>query len=491
MVLPVALACTGPAVHVAPDPIALDGWRRAEDHGLILYTDVPEITAARVFRQLHRFIDIVSLEVNGRPFRSNRPLNVFVFGRRSEYRHFAPEGFAGHALRGDDENMTALSIEQVFEGTSTLYHELVHVVLHNDPDRRFPSWYHEGLAGFFETSVLRGDVLTIGALSPDTLQVIRSTQPLALRRLLSSPLGGHRDRQLFYADAWAFVHFGLLSAASGGPDRREAFATFVSRVSTGNPWLPAFLAAFEATPEEIAGEYESHREQLAQTNVTTLANLQIDLGESVARFEPLDPLEIGRKLAQLGISGFESGWESSAQLFDRILEATPDDPEAIYGRIRVAAHLGELDLGDTLWKRLGESQRLGAEAWQAEADLYLAHASDLDPDESPRPRAKYLAQAVSGYVRVLDEAPDRLSALIGLGQALVLAEDEDPTLGISALERATAMSPNSPELRLDLAELLIRSSATKAANSHLDYVVETYPGSPFAKRAKELRRMAR
>jgi len=161
--LSIALACTGTVDRPEDEarrPIVVDGWLRAEHHGLILYTDAPEATARRAFRQLKRFIDVVSWRVNGRPFEVHGRLKVFVFGSRKEYGRFAPEWFAGHASRGDDQNTVALSIEQIFEGTALLYHELTHLVLHNDPNRRFPSWYHEGLAVFFSTSVLRGDVPT-------------------------------------------------------------------------------------------------------------------------------------------------------------------------------------------------------------------------------------------------------------------------------------------------------------------------------------------
>lgn len=492
--LSIALACTGTVDRPEDEarrPIVVDGWLRAEHHGLILYTDAPEATARRAFRQLKRFIDVVSWRVNGRPFEVHGRLKVFVFGSRKEYGRFAPEWLAGHASRGDDQNTVALSIEQIFEGTALLYHELTHLVLHNDPNRRFPSWYHEGLAVFFSTSVLRGDVLTVGALSADRVRVMRVKHPLTLRELLSSPLWGQRDVSLFYADAWAFVHFGLLSQSLGGPDRRHAFARFVSRVSRGEAWEPAFLAAFEATPEEITEEFVQHRNELAQMQVLTLANYSVDLDELALVFESVEPLEIARELAQLGMAEFETGLDNAAQLFDLILESSPHDPATIYGRIQVAARRDELDLGDTLWARLGEDQHDGMEAWQAEADLCRARARSLDPDEQVTLATEALDCAVSGYGRVLAEAPDRLSALVGLGKALLVAKREDPALGISALERAAVLSPYSPELRLDLAELLIRSGATSAAVSHLDYVAEAYPGSRFAKRAKRLRRQTR
>ncbi len=493
LVLSAALACAGAMARSkdhAPDPIVLDGWRLAEHAGLTIYTNASDATARRAFRQLSRFIDYVSQLVSGHPFEANRRLEVFVFGARSEYLRFAPEMLAGHARRGDGENQIALSIEQIFEGTRTLYHELVHTVLHNDPDRSFPNWFHEGLAGFFDTSVLRGDVLTVGGLSPTAVQQMRLKRPLPLRRLLASPASGQRDIELFYADAWAFVHFGLRSASMSGPDRRDAFGSFVSRVSRGEAWEPAFLAAFAATPEEIAEEYERHRKRLVDTQVLTLSNVTLALDEPALVFAPLGRLEIARELAQLGL-GYDAGTESAALLLDLLLEADPDDPEAIYGRIRVAVQRGELDLAGALWERLADDQRQGLAARQAEADLALERARALRLDERATVGAENLARAIAGYRHVLVNAPDRLSALVGLGQALVLSEHEDPAAGISALERAIEMAPESPRVRLDLAELMIRTDALSAAEPHLDYVVEAYPHSPWANRAKRLRRKTR
>jgi len=493
LVISLSLACAGVidrSEDAVPQPIVVDGWRRAEHHGLILYTDVPEATAHRVFRRLNRFMDVVSLRVNGRSFEANGRLEVFVFGARSEYSRFAPEQVAGHASRRDDWNMAALSVEQVFEGTGTLYHELTHLVLHNDPYRRFPSWYHEGLAVFFSTSVLRGDVLTVGGLSHEALKEIRAKRPMKLRVLLSSPVWGQRDSGLYYADAWAFVHFGLLSPTLGGPDRRMEFATFVSRVSQGNPWESTFLTAFEASPEVVEKEFRRHRSKLAQMEVLTLANITVDLDESAIVFESVEPVEIAHELARLGIDGFDAGWDSAGQLFDLILETSPHDATALRGRIRVAAHDDDLELGDALWERLGEDQRHGVAASQAEADLCRAHARSLDPDKQAPLFSEVIECAISAYGRVLAEAPDRVPALTGMGKTLVLAEHEDPALGISSLEHAVVLSPDSPGPRLDLAELLIRNGETSAAVPHLDYVVETYPGSRFAKRARNLRRKA-
>ena len=486
------LACavfTGPSESDVSDAIVLDGWYQAEQHGLTLYTNASEATARRAFRQLNRVVDIVSQFTIGRRFEANGRMEVFVFGTRHEYHRFGPDFAGGHARLNNGEIQIALSIDNVLEGTRTIYHELVHAVLHNEQDRRFPSWFHEGMAVFFSTSILRGDVLTVGALDFEALAEIRTKRPLPLRRLLASPVSGQSDIPGFYADAWAFVHFGLLSPAMNGPDRRDSFWDFVFRVSRGEPWEPAFLAAFKATPEEISVEYERHRARLAKTRVLTLDNITLDLDEPPLEFEPIDRLEIARELADLGLDGRKMGVDSAALLFDELLAFDPGDSISICGRIRVAAVREEIDLAESLLERLGDDERLNMRCRQAGADLALARAKRLGGDETLR--AEDLALAIKGYRSVIVEAPDRFWVLMGLGQALILAEDMDPTADLPSIERAVALAPQSAQARLILAQLLIRSDASSAAKPHLDYVLEAYPKSPFAKSAKRLLRKAR
>lgn len=485
-------ACAnGPVAADDPEPVALDGWRRAEHHGLTIYTDAADATARSAFRQLRRFMDSVSQVVFRRPLEVNRPIEVFVFRSQDEYARFAPEWVSGHARRETEESQIALSIEHALAGTGTLYHELVHAILYNDPERRFPSWFHEGLAVFLGTSVLRGDVLTMGGLSPEAISWIQKREPLPLRKLLASPPAGQREIGLYYTDAWAFVHFGMLSASMGGPDRRREFRDFVTRVSGGEPWEAAFGAAFRATPEEIAKEYEDHREKLARVGVVTLLNLTLESDDAPLEFQPMGRLEIARQLTQLADGGFEVGVESAAQLYDELLAADPKDPEAICGRIRVAASQDELELAEELWQRLPEDRRWGARAALTEGDLALARAKELPLDEPPSPRTAELTRAIGAYQRALAETPDHLAAIAGLGKAMVLAKHEDPAPAITALGHAIELDPESPEARLDLAELLIRSNAPGDAAPHIDYVIEAYPRTEYSRRASVLRSRTR
>ena len=489
-----AMACAGSAegpAGDAPAPIVLDGWRRAEHQGFTIYTDAADATAQRAFRRLDRFTDYVSQVVFRRPLEVHQPIEVFVFGSREEYLRFAPELLSGHTRREEGETQIALSLEQTFEGTGTLYHELVHTVLYNDPDRQFPSWFHEGLAVLLSTSVLRDDVLTVGKLPPAMLYKIHLEPPLPLRRLLASPAYAQRDPWLFYADAFAFVHFGLLSGSVRGPDHAESFGNFVTSVSLGEAWEPAFVAAFGASPEDVAIEYERYRTQLLGKQVVTLRNVVLESEDPPLVFEPVGRLEMARQLAQLASDGFEIGTGSQAFLYDQLLAADANDWPAVTGRIRVAVQQDDLELGDRLWEGLPEDQRDGADAWLAEADLSLARARRLRRDGDAALAAEKVAHAITAYRLAAAEAPDRLSALTGLGKALLLDEHADPAAGIAALEHAIEINPEVPEARLDLAELLIRGDASSQAIPHLDYVIEAYPSSDFADRAKRLRRKAR
>lgn len=155
------------------------------------------------------------------------------------------------------------------------------------------------------------------------------------------------------------------------------------------------------------------------------------------------------------------------------------------------------------------------EAWlermpmDAQAHFQLANVYTADPDTVDRAKAKYLT--------VLDYEPDHITALNNLAwllrerqprDALVHAEraaelgpgspsildtfgvilsmNNEHQRALGALRRASALQPNSQEIRLHLAEAQLRAGDTTDAKQTLGAIVELDGQTLLAERAREI-----
>src|SRR5262249_24783390 len=119
---------------------------------------------------------------------------------------------AGYYQAGQDRDFIVLS-GRVFPETltSVVYHELTHYFLSRSLASR-PTWLNEGLAEYFSTAEIRDDEVSLGAVSQDRLQLLKTSQMLSLKQFLavdtSSPYYNETSKaSVFYAQAWAFMHY--------------------------------------------------------------------------------------------------------------------------------------------------------------------------------------------------------------------------------------------------------------------------------------------
>ena len=138
---------------------------------------------------------------------------------------------AGLFLPGLDRDYLALALDaEGFGSSDVLGHEFAHLLLdrHVEP---LPLWVDEGIAELVATGDVRQGV---GAPNLAYLALLQQHTWLPLPSLLSTGLTspGYRDEALapiFYAEAWALVHY--LELADGGEQtwRLTAFVALLGR----------------------------------------------------------------------------------------------------------------------------------------------------------------------------------------------------------------------------------------------------------------------
>ena len=155
----------------------------------------------------------------------------------------------------------------------TLFHEGFHAFAANylwegSGQREFPRWLHEGMACYFERSVVESGTLFHGAVHPELLKItkerfiLRTNFPLekVLRSgpeafTLSHPTEAER-RTAYYAQSWALAHY-LVKKVT--PKQIE---TYVNEVLAGKDSVEAFERMTGRKCAEIEAELRAHLDAL-------------------------------------------------------------------------------------------------------------------------------------------------------------------------------------------------------------------------------------
>jgi uncharacterized protein DUF1570 len=167
-----------------------------------------------------------------------------------------PRPFVSGYFGGDaDLNVIALGSGQA----DVLFHEFAHSFLSRN-FHALPEWLEEGLAEFLSTfDADRRKKQGLIGLAPATRHRSLRTLPylpikefvLATSRDLDRLWRDSARTEMFYAEAWALVHYLQIGRRSGAPDD---FGRFVVALDRGAPVEQAFRAALGASLEQIDEE---------------------------------------------------------------------------------------------------------------------------------------------------------------------------------------------------------------------------------------------
>ena len=194
-------------------------WIQVSSDTFIVKSSAGEERAKRVLKELERFHQLVGTSL---VFRNTElpelPIEVLLIGDEETMKELEPEyngrkvPVAGYFQAGQDRDFIVLS-GRVFPETltSVVYHELTHYFLARGLVSR-PTWLNEGLAEYFSTAEIRDDEISLGALSLDRLQLLKTNRMLPLKDFFavdsSSPYYNESSKaSVYYAQAWALVHY--------------------------------------------------------------------------------------------------------------------------------------------------------------------------------------------------------------------------------------------------------------------------------------------
>ena len=459
----------------------LDGWAEAEVLGLRVYTNAGREDARELLEVLGEFLSVAKRIATPQAVLDEPPVLVFALRTRAQYSQLAPSWSDGLTSARGQELAIWVDVEALRNPLSdsfgVLQHELVHALLRRIEGRSHPIWFHEGLAEFLAPTVIRGGVATVGAPPPGRRAALRAHEPLPIARLLDarSAVFGV-DARRFYADAWAFVHYGLLGSAFGGPRRTEEILDFADSIARGGEWREA-VSAFSAPLPVVEREFHAYRTRLAQGPVVPTVHIPIERPVVDLGFRRVPSRRIA---GHLGTASLDFAAPSRTHALLRIaVDGDDASPELLAVAVRSALRANDLASAEALWARIPESERESFDQRLAGADLALGRfRSRRDPAA--------LATARGAYQRLLAEDETSEAAALGLAATHLEGPSElDPTPAIEGLLQI-AEGSRSPGLRMDLIRLLLRAGRDAEARTQADWLERAFPETEFPTEARRL-----
>jgi TonB family protein len=230
--------------------LLLSSWVQVSSDTYIVKSSVGTEKAQRVLKELEGFHQLLGSLVFRHTELPELPIEVLLIGDEPTLNELEPEyngrkvPVAGFYQRGEDRDFIVLSGAAAPEtSTHIVYHELTHYFLSRALKSR-PTWLNEGFAEYFATAEIRDDAVLLGGVSPERLQVLKASHLIPLKEFFavgsSSPYYNEASKSsLYYAEAWAFVHFMMHG------DHAQQFKRYLDALTKGDASLLAYLNVSE------------------------------------------------------------------------------------------------------------------------------------------------------------------------------------------------------------------------------------------------------
>jgi tetratricopeptide (TPR) repeat protein len=355
----------------------------------------------------------------------------------------------------------------------TVFHELVHNLLANS-GTHVPLWLEEGLADFYSTAEVNGNIVKLGRPGSDRFSVLIGRGMMPMEDFFAVKPGSETATDVrFYAQAWAVVDWMMRL------NRTEFFA-FVSSVEHG-------MSAPDALRKHFHVDVSAMQHSLQTSTLRPPAMMTIRLP---ARPEPPETQPLEHDDVLLELAAFLGSFGATRPDAVRFALAVTQ-PNA-----RALAALGSMRARD---KRYDEAWKLYEDALKidpAEVQIRLAFAESLlrnalgpftgtmDVEKSEAPRFLKARQLATEALAAGGDSA-RANAVIGSSYLV----EEDVTPGIEALRRARAADPNRYDVALNLYALLLRNGQHDDADALFQQIQATArtPQATFAARAVAVR----
>lgn len=242
-----------------------DEWLNVRSKNFNLIGNASEKDIRKVATKLEQFREAFRLLFTRANLSSPIPTNVVVFKSDSAYKPFKPrradgkadDFIAGYFQPGDDVNYITLSTGgDDAETYGTIFHEYVHFIVNTNFGKSdVPPWFNEGLAEYYQTFVMEDDIKAkLGLFQANHLSLLAQNKLIPLNtffNISNSALhqNGSHSRSIFYAQAWAIIHYLLSNKKSD--EMSKFLALSVKRAADEKTFQEAFQMTYAQMEKEL------------------------------------------------------------------------------------------------------------------------------------------------------------------------------------------------------------------------------------------------
>ena len=471
--------------------LAKDEWIQVRSKNFFLVGNASEKEIRKVATRLEQFRETFRLVFSQVNLTSSVPTNVVVFKSASSYKPFKPKradgkadtGVAGYFQSGEDVNYITLSTEGTEADTfGTIFHEYVHFIIDTNFGKSdVPPWFNEGLAEYYQTFAIEEDQrVKLGAIQNGHLQLLQQTKLIPLSTLFSIDnrslhQNGNHSRSIFYAQAWALIHYLVQSG------KTEGLSKFLINSIADKPAEQAFQEAFGIGYAQMEKELRKYVSQSSYVvNVLTFKNKLVFDTEMQA-----SPLSEADSNAYLGDLLYHTHRIDDAEPFLRTaLSLNPESSMANTSLGMVKIRQRKFD----------------------EAKGFLEKAIAQDPkNHLAFYRYAYLLSRADrdefGYVNKFETATatkirDSLKKAIALNPSFAesyellafvnLVNNEELDDAVTQLQKALKYQPGNMRYAIRIAEIYLRQQKFKEARSIAEKLARTADDEDIRSRAESL-----
>lgn len=458
------------------------GWTRVKSKNFYLIGNADEKIIRDTAVRLEQFRESLRQVLSPMNVDSPVPTTVVVFRTADDYKPFKPikstgevhEMVAGYFLAGADKNYITLSGEsgERANAYNVIFHEYTHFLIRNNlGESKIPPWYNEGAAAYYETFAIENDQkITLGGTQKKYLSMLGKNNLIPFEDFFNTDNytlheQGNDRVGLFYAQAWALMHYLIQGRDGAGKPQLEKF---LRSVMSGKAAKASFLEAFQINYTALEAELKNYirlnKYPVTEINLKEKINYDSEIHSSA--------MSDGEAESYLGDLLYRSNRlnEAEAQL-QNALKLNPDS----------AVAQSSMALIKLKQNNIPEAEKYLEKALQTESDNYLVYYT-YAYILSRRGMSEYgfvseydhaLADKMRGALKKAIALNPNFAESYSLYALVNVVRNEEIELAIEYLDRALKIAPGNQWYLIRLSELYMRKEDFTLARSIAAKVTQT------------------
>lgn len=440
---------------------AADEWISVRSKNFFIIGNAKEKDIRAAAEKLEQFREAFRLLFPRMRVEASIPTNVVVFKDKKAYSPFKPktadgkpdENIAGYFQPGDDVNYITLSTGGTKEDTyGTIFHEYVHFLINTHFGKsQVPPWFNEGLAEFYQTFEIENDQkVYLGRLQDGHLYLLQRAELIPFRQFFevdnySLHRNGSHSRSIFYAQAWALMHY--LIQGGQGQNLSKFLASVISDVKPETAFQQAFGMDYSAMEKELEDYVRQRKFQVRWFEFDQKLDFETEMTVS-----PLSETDTNAYLGDLLYHTHEH--DDAAVYLQRALASDPDHVLAntAYGMVLMKGRKFDdakrhLEKAVAANKRNHVAQYTYAYVLSRESMDEFGYVSIIPEDSAARMRTALKA--------AIDAEPN-FSPSYQLLAFINLVNGDDLDGALEYLDKGLKFSPGNPEFEILKAKIYLR-----------------------------------